>query len=98
MTRVLIYKNRKIDAIVIDMSSGKAAAGYLTLFRYLDQEWKVYDTSLANATEKALYREAKQGDAKAAETLLTRRKNEDYESWYISAMYDPLIDPLPHGA
>ena len=91
MSDLLIYGNRKQEDIIWDISTPeKRAAGFLALFRFLNEEWDVYQPDDLNATEEKLFNKAVDGDANAAERLLTIRKNYEYEEWHFGKLIDPL--------
>ena len=80
---LLVYGNRKSDIMVWDVSTPeKRAASFLDLFKLLDEDWQVYSVGITRE-HGVLFRKAKKGDAVAAETLLTARKDYEYESWQV---------------
>ena len=95
MTKVLVYSNRKIDPIIIDASTPeKEAAAFLKLFKHLDEDWQVYSAVPGNVWEQKRINLARSDDAQAAKELFIRRKNEEYEQWYESQMFDPLTEKI----
>ena len=97
--KVLMYDNRKIDPILIDASSDEARdAALLALFKYLDEEWDVYDDlgkdngcfGRAADIQRQHYQMALAGDAKAAFDLLKKRKGNEYEYWQFIDVVNPL--------
>jgi hypothetical protein len=91
MSDLLIYGNRKQEDIIWDISTPeKRAAGFLALFRFLNEEWDVYQSDDLNAAQEKLFNKAVKGDAVAAECLLTMRKNCEYEEWDFGELINPL--------
>ena len=89
--KVLIYGNRKQDDAIYDISTPeKEAAAFLAVFKTLDEDWQVYESSDLNAADKKLYDAAKAGDAAAAKRLMSRRKDYEYEEWHYGEVIDPL--------
>lgn len=89
--KVLIYGNRKQDDEIYDISTPeKEAAAFLAVFKTLDEEWQVYTSGGLNQKQKALYADAKRGDAEAAKRLMTMRKSYEYEEWHYGEVINPL--------
>lgn len=88
---ILVYSNRKTDPIYWDISTPEQrATAFLDLFRILRDEWDVYaQINRSSLREQALFEQAGQGDGRAAERLLTLRKNDEYESWHIADTRTP---------
>jgi len=100
--KVLVYGNRKMDAILWDASTKDLeAAAYLALFTYLDTEWQVYadlkepvawDEPDTPSKQRQWYDRAAKGDAEAARLLLGWRKARHYEyedGWDIHSVLRP---------
>ena len=82
---LLVYGNRKQDDYLWDISTPeKRAAAFLELFVFLRDDWQVYECGTLSAKEKEWYDKAQEGDASAAEKLLTKRKSYEYEEWYFA--------------
>lgn len=93
---ILVYENRKSYPMVWDISSSELTPkAFLELFKYLKDEWQVYesdywgddgspDGKAVAKKQKQLYKKACQGDAEAAQELLTMRRSYEYEEWRIS--------------
>jgi hypothetical protein len=88
---ILLYTNRKVYPPVLwDASTPeKRSNALLCLFRYLDEQWEVYD-ELKQPTpwdvdkkpkQVEWYERAAAGDAAAAERLLKARRQYEYELW-----------------
>jgi hypothetical protein len=91
MSDLLIYGNRRQEDIIWDISTPeKRAAGFLALFRFLNEEWDVYQPDDLNAVQEKLFNKAVEGDAVAAEHLLIIRKNYEYEEWHFGELINPL--------
>lgn len=84
MKKVLVYGNRKMDDISWDASTPVLeAAAFLHLFNYLDTTMEVYGCCPMTKLEQKLYDAAKQGDAQAAQRLVTLRQTAEYEEWHF---------------
>lgn len=86
----LIYGNRKQDDMKWDISTPELRAkAFLELFNFLKQTWKVYTCGYWGESveeqneQRDLYQRAMNGDAAAAEKLLTMRIDYEYENWYV---------------
>jgi len=88
----LIYGHRKQDDLKWDISTPELRAkAFLELFKEIKNTWKAFECGYWGETkseqnrQKTLYRLASDGDAEAAELLLTMRIDYDYEQWRIVA-------------